>query len=490
MNKSKNKTPTLTATQKIIYFDVTKFLNRKDVKRKLIKFSIILIVFGLVIGGFGLYTRAYADKMYPKVMVASVDIGGLTRGQAQAKLEAKIAELNNNGPEITYNDQTLQPKLDEMGVTFDINKILDQAFSYGRNSNLPEKIKENYQLVRNGFKIEIKPQINQEQFDNYLSQLASVVEKNPVNAQLSISNGQTEMTSSEKGRGLDKTKLKDDLTALINSGTTSGKIVMQTSDLAPTVTEEGTIEAKQQAEKYIAAAPITVTFEGSAWTADRSEIGSWIKFSEKGDKLAATVSPGTYINWVAKQVEIAPQDREIEDGTGNVLAEGQDGRGADTNTLTAQINDALARGQSGSTFALATFAIPREQKTIFPHAQPGRFTGRYIDVNLSEQTLYAFEGGTLVNQFLISSGLRSHPSPTGEFSVYGKDRSALMDGEDYYLPNVPFISWFSGDYSIHGTYWHHNFGTPMSHGCINASTEDAEWLFGWDDIGTPVYIHY
>lgn len=370
---AKSKSISMTPTQKILYFDVVKFLNRKNVKKTLLKLSIFLIVLGLVIGGFGLYSRAYADKMYPKVMVAGVDIGGLTYDQAKAKLEAKIQELNNNGPEITYNDQTLKPTLDEMGVAFNVDTILNQAYSYGRNANLGEKIKENYQLVRNGFKIEIKPQINQEKFDSYLSQLASVVEKNPVNAALSITGGQVEIISSEVGRGLDKTKLKEDLTALINSGSTSGKIVMQTSDLKPAIAEEGTLEAKKQAEKYMAAAPITVTFENSAWVADRSEIGSWIKFSEDGSQLVAAISPSSFIGWVANQVEITPQDREIQDGTGAVLAEGQDGRGVDTSTLTAQIRDALARGQSNTSFALLTYAIPREQKTIYPHAQPGRF---------------------------------------------------------------------------------------------------------------------
>jgi hypothetical protein len=56
----------------------------------------------------------------------------------------------------------------------------------------------------------------------------------------------------------------------------------------------------------------------------------------------------------------------------------------------------------------------------------------------------------------------------------------------YYLPNVPFIMYFSNDqiaasrgFGIHGTYWHDNFGHPMSHGCINMRTEEAEQVFYW-----------
>jgi len=65
-----------------------------------------------------------------------------------------------------------------------------------------------------------------------------------------------------------------------------------------------------------------------------------------------------------------------------------------------------------------------------------------------------------------------------------------MKGPGYDLPGVQWVSWFSGDYGIHGTYWHHNFGHVMSHGCINATNADAEWVYGFVQIGTPVYIHY
>ena len=58
------------------------------------------------------------------------------------------------------------------------------------------------------------------------------------------------------------------------------------------------------------------------------------------------------------------------------------------------------------------------------------------------------------------------------------------------LPNVPYTMYFYKGYGIHGTYWHHNFGHPMSHGCVNMRTSDAAWLFNWASVGTPVVTHY
>lgn len=115
---------------------------------------------------------------------------------------------------------------------------------------------------------------------------------------------------------------------------------------------------------------------------------------------------------------------------------------------------------------------------------------RWIDVDLTKQQVYAYEGTELVNTFIVSTGTWLHPTVTGSYYIYVKYESAPMWGPDYYLPGVPYIMYFYEGYGLHGTYWHNNFGTPMSHGCINLKTEDAEWLFYWASIGTLVHIHY
>jgi lipoprotein-anchoring transpeptidase ErfK/SrfK len=115
--------------------------------------------------------------------------------------------------------------------------------------------------------------------------------------------------------------------------------------------------------------------------------------------------------------------------------------------------------------------------------------GHWIDIDLSEQMLYAYDGTDLVDSFLVSTGVDQYPTETGQYHIYVKYRSSLMHGNDYYLPDVPYTMYYSGDFSIHGTYWHHNFGTPMSHGCVNMDTSDAEWLYNWASVGTLVNIH-
>jgi len=122
----------------------------------------------------------------------------------------------------------------------------------------------------------------------------------------------------------------------------------------------------------------------------------------------------------------------------------------------------------------------------------GQTTGaKRIEIDLTNQRLYAYEGSRMIYNFLVSTGKWGR-TPTGVFKIWIKLRYAKMEGglkalrTYYYLPNVPYVMYFYNNqvaarkgYGIHGTYWHHNFGHPMSHGCINMKTEEAGLLYQW-----------
>jgi lipoprotein-anchoring transpeptidase ErfK/SrfK len=114
--------------------------------------------------------------------------------------------------------------------------------------------------------------------------------------------------------------------------------------------------------------------------------------------------------------------------------------------------------------------------------------GRWIDVDLSEQRVTAYDGVSPIRSFVVSTGTWRHPTVTGQFRVYVKLRATGMAGPGYYLPAVPYTMYFYRGYAIHGTYWHDNFGTPMSHGCVNLRISDAEWVFDFATVGTMVNV--
>ncbi len=112
-------------------------------------------------------------------------------------------------------------------------------------------------------------------------------------------------------------------------------------------------------------------------------------------------------------------------------------------------------------------------------------TERWVEVDLNQQIAIAYEGDTPVRVFLISSGVDDSPTVTGTYRIWAKIAMQDMRGGNraagtaYHVTEVKNVQYFHEDYAFHGTYWHSNFGTPMSRGCINMTEEDAEWLFEW-----------
>jgi lipoprotein-anchoring transpeptidase ErfK/SrfK len=117
---------------------------------------------------------------------------------------------------------------------------------------------------------------------------------------------------------------------------------------------------------------------------------------------------------------------------------------------------------------------------------------QWIQINLAEQRLTAWEGNTPVFSVIVSTGRVTDQTPTGVYSIQTKYRTTRMQGEHqgvaYDIPDVPYTMYFSGSYAIHGAYWHDNFGTPVSSGCINVPVDAASWLFSWAGVGTSVVV--
>jgi hypothetical protein len=144
----------------------------------------------------------------------------------------------------------------------------------------------------------------------------------------------------------------------------------------------------------------------------------------------------------------------------------------------------------------------------------GKNGERWLDVNLTKQTLVAYDGTRAVYATLISSGeagLEDHEHTTatkrGIFRIHTKHVTTTMSsdeaGEEFELRDVPYVQYFEQGYALHGAYWHDRFGTPKSHGCLNLAPEDARRLFfftepalpeGWHGVlmplrGTVVFVH-
>lgn len=158
-----------------------------------------------------------------------------------------------------------------------------------------------------------------------------------------------------------------------------------------------------------------------------------------------------------------------------------------------QIKDSYGR----SYFARASHlrrVQPGELEPISPEVPRNQ---KWIEIDIEEQELTAFEYGSVVLRTKISSGLpllrELEPgelpteTPLGDHHIKVKTVSRHMGDEHFTdaldsgaYPGVPWVCFFDKDgYSLHGTYWHNNFGNRMSHGCVNMRCEDAKWIYRW-----------
>ena len=119
-----------------------------------------------------------------------------------------------------------------------------------------------------------------------------------------------------------------------------------------------------------------------------------------------------------------------------------------------------------------------------PAERPPGVGGRWVAIDLFEQTLIAYEDDRPVFATLISSGLPKWPTNEGVFAIWARlDRDSMSGAvgapDAYALQDVPWTMYFDGDISLHGTYWHNDFGYRRSHGCVNLSLSDARWIYEW-----------
>ena len=121
-----------------------------------------------------------------------------------------------------------------------------------------------------------------------------------------------------------------------------------------------------------------------------------------------------------------------------------------------------------------------------------------LNISLKDQTVFAYESDRQVFEAQISSGAMLSGTPRGTYRIQVKRPSRHMgdgrlttDLEAYELPGVPWVSYFtSSGIAFHGAYWHDNFGSPISHGCVNMRNPDALWVYRWSNpIASPTDWH-
>jgi lipoprotein-anchoring transpeptidase ErfK/SrfK len=497
--------------------DKVKTSKNFGLKTALIVLISVIIVFLLAGSSVYAYGKIYENKIYPGVSVGGVNLGGLTVGEAKDLLKSKMENYKKDNIAITSAGKKWNPNLADLGFAADVDTSVSNAYAFGRNDDFFQGLKEQAEGVVSENAGPLVYKINNKTLSSYLMKISQSVDKPAVNATLAFEGADLKNVPPQKGLIIDKNDLTEQIKKNLNYLKT-GSISTPMKIDEPKIKEKDTVEAREAAKAMISV-PLTFTYEGQVYIANPNEIMSWIIF-KPAKKASAKNSQSFDIPnkdiWylkadldenkvrgflqdnVAGNINVEAKNTKITyNGSQKfVLEQGYDGKQVDMDNAYAQVKERVSESANRD-IALAVKIVPAGEVEATSYGIVPITQGKYIDVSLSGQVLTCFDGGKALFMTLISSGISKYPSPAGTFSIYLKKVSTEMKGDygpgnpdNYDLLNVPYAMFFSGSYSIHGTYWHSNFGYPMSHGCINAPTPAAAWIYDWAPVGTMVYLHW
>jgi lipoprotein-anchoring transpeptidase ErfK/SrfK len=427
------------------------------------------------------------DKIMPKTTVSAVQVGGKNSKQFQDLLQQSY---NSKKVEFSYNSQTKEASYADIGLKYDYEATFNKARSAHRN-NIADLIF----FWRN---VEIEPEysIDSAKLDSFL--ISEYGQSNPPkNAEIVFSEDQSKfvINPEQSGKGIDSVKAAKDISG-ISRATDKPGIELVESEVKPSLTTKDLEKLNSEANQYVEN-PITISWLGTTQTISGSQKKDWLKLKDDQDKYlsAPELKNDDAKNYITDLINSVKRDQAAKEiisaeGFQVVITEGADGREvANPERYITQFTDALSTKQPLN-LNVDVKTIPRQVKDYSSNG------GRWIYVNLASFKMVAYEGSNPVRTFAISSGASSFPTVTGNFKVYAKIRSQTMKGgsgtaEDpiYSVPNVEWVSYFTGNYGIHGVYWHSDFGVRnRSHGCVGITNADAEWIYNWDSIGTPVIV--
>lgn len=468
--------------------------------------AIAVTVFGLTLGGssvaYGVY---YEDRVLPSVTLQGQNISGMK----QAEVEKLIAE-QSAGKELVFEvgSEKIKAKYEELGISTDVTGTLANVFAPNQS------VLSRFTAYFNPRNVMIEKKIDEAKLHQFADGLEKKLSKPRKNAELKYDAEKVEfkVISGVTGEVVDKADLLAQVKAKLKA---SEEIAIKTKIISqePEITDEQVNSFKAKATKL--ANVKLAFFEGNFdIEVPVEKKAPLIVFTDADGK---TVEPYYDEAKVRKYVlDLAVETNEVPEpamhnvnSKGKVVQVATEGKpGWNVNNAEAVANQTVAALKEGKDFrgeftydkvpqSVETRLIADGAEGLAYQAAPGE---RWIDINLSNLTMTAYEGSTPVyhtNQ--IVPGAPETPTVTGKFAVYLKYhiqdmRGTNVDGTPYLTKNVPWVTYFHGGYAIHGAPWRAYFGlghsSGGSHGCVNTPSQHAKFIYDWSKMGDPVVVHY
>ncbi len=486
------------------------------------------------------YARRYAGRIFPGVTVYGVDLSGLAPEEAVVRLSEALPNPALLPVTLRSGNHTWGRTWADFGMRFDAAASAEQAYAVGRTGPPERQALERLRARLVGQMLSpvvVLP--GAAEATRVLEGVAPEIAVPPVNAGLIIRPEGISTTPAQAGRALDIEETVRLLPFVLSFGPEGAILDLMIRQLEPPLPNPGPVLAQAQA---LLAEPLTLSgsdqltgFSGT-WSVPSSTLAGWLTVQP----VEGEAGPGLGLT-----VQEEPIRAYLEDLNGQLGSQldgfpraQQFGLAIDVGVTAHQVRAAVENGAHSAGVAFLhpprTYTIaagdtlmsiaralgfpvwrliqanpgidsrglrPGQQIVIpsadvlFPHPL---ITERRIVVDLSEQRLYAYEGETLVYDFIASTGIESSPTMPGTFQVLSKEEKAYASNWDLWMPHFIGVYQSGPDFTngIHGLptlssgarLWAGYLGRPVSFGCIVLGLEEAATLYDWAELGTMVVI--
>ena len=250
----------------------------KETKIIILFLTLIAIIASAIVAYFNI---AYADKIFPNVMISGENYSGLTKEQAFFKLENKIKEIYKNDFSFTYEDDIFKTNILETGTAIDINKTINSAFYYGHNENILQSIKEQIVLVNKKKDFQIKIVIDKENFENYIKKELSKIETPPKNFGYAYADEEFIPTIPESGMIIDRNKMKKDIIknlSELKNDNIKIELIVKDAEIKEDLNDGAFTQANNLLNKKV-----TFKYNSDKFEVQKEDLASWIKFDAVSD---------------------------------------------------------------------------------------------------------------------------------------------------------------------------------------------------------------
>ncbi|MBS4998850.1 MAG: L,D-transpeptidase family protein [Actinomyces sp.] len=451
------------------------------------------------------YAANYSGRALPGTTVAGMPVAGMTREQV---ISAVNGRADATTVTLSVDGATTEASLNEAGITVEADETADTAME--GSTSLPAFVR----AIFSARDVEPVVTVSEESIKKFAATVNSTLTSEMKDAAVVVAQDGASftVTPAQNGNGV---STEDVASAVKQAGTTLTSVTQDLSvrQMEPSITTENAQAVAEKANALLETS-IEISDGIDTFPAKRSDKVKWIEFLPKDDgsldnPSISAVKVADWVNALAAKTDVKPENRvDNVDSAGNVLTVAREGKkGLKTNNTEQITKDVVAAMTDGKAYeglfhyddvepGSETKQVAEGTENLVYQAAEGE---KWVDVSLTDDTVTAYVGGKVAGgPFYMVPGAPATPTVVGTFHVYLKYdvqtmRGENADGTKYETEGVPWVTYFSGGYAMHGAPWRSSFGWSGyggSHGCVNMPVDAAKFIYDWTDMGDTVVVHY